>query len=102
MPNPKFQAFAPSNIALIKYMGKVPGSANLPENPSLSVTLDGLRTFAELERVEGAAGVVSLVPEAPASLAEAARPVSAPVLVPDLGPEGRARIEAHARRVLAR
>lgn len=30
---------APSNIALVKYMGKKPGGKNLPENPSLSFTL---------------------------------------------------------------
>ena len=37
-------AEAPSNIALIKYMGKTETSGNLPANSSLSLTLDHLRT----------------------------------------------------------
>ena len=38
---------APSNIALIKYMGKSEG--NRPTNASLSLTLDHLRTFVQIE-----------------------------------------------------
>src|SRR5687767_3981278 len=38
---------APSNIALIKYMGKSPG--NIPLNSSLSYTLEHLRTMVEIE-----------------------------------------------------
>lgn len=41
---------APSNIALIKYMGKLNFAKNIPTNPSLSYTLDHLRTFVEIER----------------------------------------------------
>lgn len=45
-------ASAPSNIALIKYMGKLPASAaapgNIPTNASLSYTLDHLRTFVRV------------------------------------------------------
>ena len=37
-------AEAPSNIALIKYMGKTEASANRPANASVSYTLDHLRT----------------------------------------------------------
>jgi diphosphomevalonate decarboxylase len=48
-------ASAPSNIALIKYMGKIPGaSANVPTNTSLSYTLDHLRTFVRLTPTSGA------------------------------------------------
>jgi len=43
-------ARAPSNIALIKYMGKTDSSLNLPANPSLSLTLDRLATVVELRR----------------------------------------------------
>ena len=43
-------ASAPSNIALIKYMGKVENTGNRPTNQSVSFTLDGLRTFVTLER----------------------------------------------------
>lgn len=39
---------APSNIALIKYMGKVSSATNAPANPSLSYTLENLRTHVSL------------------------------------------------------
>lgn len=40
---------APSNIALIKYMGKSDAHNNLPTNSSLSYTLENLRSFVEIE-----------------------------------------------------
>ncbi len=40
---------APSNIALIKYMGKKDDSSNLPDNSSLSYTLNHLLTTVKLE-----------------------------------------------------
>lgn len=43
-----WKSTAPSNIALIKYMGKRPDSGNYPDNPSLSFTLDDLVTTVEL------------------------------------------------------
>lgn len=46
---------APSNIALIKYMGKSDSSVNLPANPSLSLTLDALCTMTEIEFHPGGA-----------------------------------------------
>lgn len=39
---------APSNIALIKYMGKIEGSGNKPANASLSYSLEHLRTFVRI------------------------------------------------------
>jgi len=42
-------AQAPSNIALIKYMGKKDTAKNIPANPSLSYTLSKLLTTVELE-----------------------------------------------------
>ncbi len=39
---------APSNIALIKYMGKIEGTGNQPTNSSLSWTLENLRSFVRL------------------------------------------------------
>ncbi|MBV2169985.1 MAG: diphosphomevalonate decarboxylase [Bdellovibrio sp.] len=45
---------APSNIALIKYMGKIEGTGNKPTNGSLSYTLENLRTFVRLTEIEGA------------------------------------------------
>ncbi len=40
---------APSNIALIKYMGKTKAQGNSPTNASFSYTLNHLQTFVELE-----------------------------------------------------
>ncbi|MFN8945775.1 MAG: diphosphomevalonate decarboxylase [Pseudobdellovibrionaceae bacterium] len=40
---------APSNIALIKYMGKTSSASNIPTNSSLSYTLEGLRTYVSLK-----------------------------------------------------
>lgn len=45
-----WESSAPSNIALIKYMGKIESNGkNLPANSSLSWTTDHLRTFVQLE-----------------------------------------------------
>lgn len=49
----KWFAQAPANIALIKYMGKLDSQQNLPANPSLSYTLDDLKSFVELESYPG-------------------------------------------------
>lgn len=42
------EAYAPSNIALIKYMGKLPDTGNVPTNASLSYSLDYLQTCVRL------------------------------------------------------
>jgi diphosphomevalonate decarboxylase len=47
------EASAPSNIALIKYMGKTSTSGNLPTNSSLSYTLEHLRSFVVIEPGDG-------------------------------------------------
>jgi len=43
-----WKAKSPSNIALIKYMGKTDVNSNRPANPSLSYTLGHLNSFVEL------------------------------------------------------
>lgn len=43
------EASAPSNIALIKYMGKLDAAQNTPCNTSLSYTLEHLRTFVQIK-----------------------------------------------------
>lgn len=42
---------APSNIAIIKYMGKTSAQQNLPTNASISYTLNHLRSFVSLEPI---------------------------------------------------
>ncbi len=49
-----FEASAPSNIALIKYMGKIDFSRNIPSNASLSYTLNKLLTKVEIEKIDAA------------------------------------------------
>lgn len=44
---------APSNLALIKYMGKIEGFGNKPTNASLSWTLGNLKTQVEVSLVTG-------------------------------------------------
>ncbi|ARG99377.1 diphosphomevalonate/mevalonate 3,5-bisphosphate decarboxylase family protein [Legionella micdadei] len=46
-------AQAPANIALIKYMGKKDDKNNIPDNPSLSYTLNNLLTSVMLESHAG-------------------------------------------------
>lgn len=60
----RFGACAPSNIALIKYMGKKEGTGNLPENGSLSMTLSRLCTFAELS-IDDQNPAMTWLPEMP-------------------------------------
>ncbi|MBC7458124.1 MAG: diphosphomevalonate decarboxylase [Bdellovibrionaceae bacterium] len=43
---------APSNIALIKYMGKTDAISNRPINVSISYTLDELKTYVRMQKVE--------------------------------------------------
>ncbi|MFP5519782.1 MAG: diphosphomevalonate decarboxylase [Bdellovibrionia bacterium] len=45
---------APSNIALIKYMGKVDTQLNRPSNASLSYTLENLRTYVRITPIDAA------------------------------------------------
>lgn len=47
------ESSAPSNIALIKYMGKTNAADNSPCNSSLSYTLDHLRTYVRLQKNDG-------------------------------------------------
>lgn len=46
-------AQAPANIALIKYMGKKDEEKNIPDNPSLSYTLNNLLSSVMLEALPG-------------------------------------------------
>jgi diphosphomevalonate decarboxylase len=85
---------APSNIALVKYMGKTDSGSNLPENASLSMTLDRLCTVAETW-ASGSRGEIEWTTElprhAPSSLSG--------LQVPMLSDSGRARVIRHVQRV---
>lgn len=75
-------AQAPSNIALIKYMGKQEGATNLPDNPSLSYTLNDLKSSVRLETLPGKHNVWE--------------PLNAPGIAPFiLSEKGQARYLAH-------
>ena len=56
-----YHATAPSNIALIKYMGKISG--NRATNPSLSYRLDSLVTYVELEAISGSKDIWTELPD---------------------------------------
>jgi diphosphomevalonate decarboxylase len=79
---------APSNIALIKYMGKREGGGNLPENPSLSMTLDRLATWVAVRRAPRGSGIAL----------EAGVPEGAPddARAPSLSAAGRDKALRHA------
>jgi diphosphomevalonate decarboxylase len=92
----RFIARAPSNIALIKYMGKVDARANLPANPSLSLTLRDLATFTELRRASDGAPSARWTGEAP----DVVPPAGREARVPRLDAEGAARVERHFGRAV--
>lgn len=81
---------APSNIALIKYMGKRDSGKNIPENPSISMTLDALCTVAELTPSSGKG--IQWVPELP-------QVSGLPLVVPALKDEGIGKVVRHLERV---
>ena len=45
-------AIAHPNVALVKYWGKQPGTANIPATPSMSITLGALATRTRVEAAE--------------------------------------------------
>ena len=46
------QAIAHPNVALVKYWGKQPGTANIPATPSLSITLGALASRTRVQAAE--------------------------------------------------
>lgn len=82
----KVVATAPSNIALIKYMGKTDTLDNLPANSSLSWTLEALQSTVEIEYDESLA-------------ADVWEPLAGGAL--ELSETGRAKFLKHVARVKA-
>lgn len=105
-------ARAPSNIALIKYMGKSDRDSNLPANGSLSLTLRDLCTITEVRRVlrggsgmAGAAGTGTAVDEV-RWIPEAFRHVAAGSVADQMEPvvlsaDAIDRVTRHLRRARA-
>ncbi len=91
-------AQAPSNIALIKYMGKKNSLLNFPENASLSLTLNGLCTVAELKVTTPGGGSTRWIPEAPSLRAKSFH-FDLPWIVPSLNEESVSRVLRHLERV---
>ena len=90
---------APSNIALIKYMGKSDSTQNLPENPSLSMTLQSLCTVAEVELNSGSPRS-QWIPESPSWRPRDFGPDRF-WMTPDLSPSGLDKLIRHVDRVRA-
>lgn len=93
-----FIARAPSNIALIKYMGKK-AIGNLPENASLSMTLKNLCTLAEVSITDSETDTEQWIAEMP-SFSDFPNFFHDPVLapqVPVLRPEGIEKVLKHVR-----
>ena len=86
---------APSNIALVKYMGKKDAKRNIPDNPSLSLTLSSLKTIVELCVEEGPSETL-WVSELPSW------PGGCPGEVPKLSDLGVQKVLRHVERVKRR
>ena len=86
---------APSNIALVKYMGKVSADGNIPANSSLSMTLNSLCTVARVRKLP--AGGVSWDETL---ISERECIDGLPARIPHLSEKGKERILRHVRRTL--
>lgn len=95
-----FSARAPSNIALIKYMGKKDHLLNLPENGSVSMTLDALCSVAEItvsssrDPIRTFSSRIRWVSERPQGF------VHLPLEAPLLDENGISKLIRHAERVV--
>ena len=91
---PLITAKAPSNIALVKYMGKSAVDGNLPANGSLSMTLNSLCTLARVAESQ------SGTEWNPALFHGQEKVAGLSAIVPALSEKGRERILRHAARSL--
>lgn len=89
----KIRVSAPSNIALIKYMGKQDPTRNIPENPSLSMTLNRLCTYLEVEVITNGQAQFRLDPSAPTV------PAGTKTYPVSFNEKAIAKFEKHFRRV---
>src|SRR5258708_3341622 len=90
-----WRATAPSNIALIKYMGKTDSTTNHPSNASVSYTLDHLQSYIELTLKDGREQIDSWRPLERANLSEFATSASSSFTVPELSAKSQQRFLTH-------
>lgn len=93
----RVQVRAPSNIAIVKYMGKA-GAGNLPANSSLSMTLNHLATWLELEWTPATSGGIQWIWEKRAPVGPEPK---LNLEIPQLSPAGLEKWIRHAERVLS-
>lgn len=98
MTETRVTARAPSNIALIKYMGKADPASNLPAHGSLSMTLDRLCSIAEIRVKNDGKSAVAISAAAPDI--NAAR-FGGTLSCPELSDSGRQKLLRHLERVRA-
>ena len=94
MSNRRVSVQAPSNIALVKYMGKLDATINLPANASFSLTLNKLCTYVEMTESVSTASGVQWISEIPAKAKGDPEAKS-----PKLSESGIARMNRHFERV---
>jgi diphosphomevalonate decarboxylase len=87
---------APSNIALMKYMGKKETIGNIPDNPSLSMTLNSLCTYVSLDLQENATSPFRIRP----GFDDSAKGIDFTKLqIPELKGAGIEKMERHWKRI---
>ncbi len=94
-----WRASAPSNIALIKYMGKVDSLGNHPSNSSLSYTLDHLQSYVELKLVNLTQDVDSWRPLEVEDLSKFEDALSPSFTKPNLNAQAQTRFLKHLKFV---
>src|SRR4051794_38670761 len=92
-------AFAPSNIALVKYMGKEDSRLNLPLNGSLSLTLNQLCTVVEIQSSASGNQQSTWIPEPPRIPSPDLEASGLRAQVPSLSEAGTSRVLKHVERV---
>ena len=92
-----WRSSAPSNIALIKYMGKIDSLGNRPCNSSLSYTLSHLQSYVELRIKDSSQDTDSWRPLERESLQHFDDALSSSFTVPELSQQSQTRFLKHLK-----
>ncbi len=92
-----WRASAPSNIALIKYMGKLESLGNSPCNSSLSYTLNHLQSYVELRIKKSSDDADSWLPLERNNLQYFEDALSPSFTIPDLSQQSQNRFLKHLK-----